>query len=87
MSCLVADEVETPYQEQAYQAFIENLTLDTEVQELWLSVRASNAIMREGFKTVREIYSKTDEELLRIPNFGRKSLAEIRSLIAHAVVK
>lgn len=54
----------------------------TPVAELELSSRADNCLNNEGLKTVGEVMAKSDGELLRIPNFGKKSLRELKQAIA-----
>ena len=56
--------------------------LDVRVNELELSVRPANALYNEGIETLRELVAKHDYELLRIPNFGRKSLKEVEEALA-----
>jgi hypothetical protein len=52
--------------------------LDRPIAELDLSARAYNCLARRGIKQIREVVPLTDEDLLRFPNFGRKSLEELR---------
>lgn len=56
--------------------------LDVRVDELELNVRPANALRNEGIETLRELVTKTEAELMRIPNFGRKSLQEIIEALA-----
>ena len=58
-----------------------NRYLDKPVAELELSVRAVNMLEAAGIKTVRELVAKTESEMLRYRNFGRKSLNEIKSIL------
>jgi DNA-directed RNA polymerase alpha subunit len=51
------------------------------VNNLGLSVAASNALHDAGLKTVQQVLEKGDKELLKLPNFGRKSLAELRRVL------
>lgn len=53
-------------------------TLDLPISALDLSVRASNCILSENINTIRDLVSKTEEEILNIRNFGKTSLREIR---------
>jgi len=56
------------------------------IEELDLSVRALNSLHNESIKTIGDLVSKTDEDLLRFKNFGRKSLEEIRAaLLPHGL--
>ena len=48
------------------------------VDTLDLSVRSKNCLRQANINTVSDLRSKTDEELLSIPNFGRRSLWEIQ---------
>lgn len=55
--------------------------LDVEVTELEFSVRTLNCFCNEGIRTVRDIITKSEGDLLRIPNFGRKTLHEVKELL------
>ncbi len=51
--------------------------------DLPLSVRLENCLTKgNGFKCVEDIYTRTERELLRTPNFGRVSLDELRQVLA-----
>lgn len=52
--------------------------LEQSVQVLQLSVRPSNCLLNAGIGTIRELLQRSQDDLLRIPNMGRKSLDEIR---------
>jgi DNA-directed RNA polymerase subunit alpha len=52
--------------------------LDQPVSVLDLSVRAGNSLEGEGIQTVRDLVSRTEDELLMVKNFGRTSLKEIQ---------
>jgi len=58
-----------------------NRYLDKPVAELELSVRAANILEATGIKTVRELVTKTESEILKYRNFGRKSLNEIKDVL------
>lgn len=51
------------------------------VEYLEISLRAHNALKNAGVVTVAQLKNMTDAELLSIPNIGRKTLHEIKSLI------
>lgn len=51
--------------------------LDTPIEELDLSVRASNCLKRASIKTLRDLVSKTEYDLFRVRSMGQKSLEEI----------
>jgi DNA-directed RNA polymerase subunit alpha len=48
------------------------------IEELELGVRSYNCLKREGIQTVGDLVSKTEAELLNIPNFGKKSIDEVQ---------
>ncbi len=56
--------------------------LDKSIEELELSVRAYNCLKNANIKTLYELCSKTDGEMLKTKNFGRKSLEEIKKVLS-----
>jgi len=58
--------------------------LDKPVEILELGVRASNCLKRAKITTIRELVRKKEEELIVYPNFGKKSLDEIKEKLAQA---
>jgi len=56
--------------------------LDTPVAELELSVRASNCLNKAKIATLGELTAKTEDDILKTRNFGRKSLQEIKTKLA-----
>ena len=55
--------------------------LDTNVEELELSVRSANCLKNAGIRSLRELVQKTEKEMLERKNFGRKSLNEIKEIL------
>ena len=55
----------------------------TQLEDLELSVRTANCLQNAGIETVAQLADKTENELLKLKNFGRKSLKEIRQLLAY----
>jgi len=55
-----------------------NQILDTTIEELELSVRSSNCLKRAGINTVEELVDKTEDDLMKVRNLGKKSLQEIK---------
>ncbi len=55
--------------------------LDTNVEELELSVRSANCLKNAGIRTLRELVQRTEKEMLETKNFGRKSLNEIKEIL------
>ena len=51
------------------------------VEELELSVRSYNCLKNANIQTISELVQKTDGEMLRTRNFGRKSLNEIKEIL------
>jgi DNA-directed RNA polymerase subunit alpha len=60
--------------------FNKNLLL--KVDELELSVRSANCLKNDNIIYIGDLVQKTEAEMLRTPNFGRKSLNEIKELLA-----
>lgn len=56
--------------------------LNTPITEIELSVRAANCINAAGIKTMRDLTQKTEAEMLKYRNFGKKSLTEIKLKLA-----
>ncbi|MCG8431005.1 MAG: DNA-directed RNA polymerase subunit alpha [Candidatus Omnitrophica bacterium] len=52
------------------------------ISELELSVRSSNCLNEANIKTIADLVKKTEAEMLSFKNFGKKSLTEIRELLA-----
>ena len=59
-----------------------NENLDRSVEELELSVRSYNCLKNANITTIRELVQKTEPEMLKTKNFGRKSLNEIKEILA-----
>ena len=51
--------------------------LETTIEELDLSVRSFNCLKRAGINTVADLVSKSEAEMMRVRNLGRKSLEEV----------
>jgi DNA-directed RNA polymerase subunit alpha len=60
---------------------IGNENLDKSVEELELSVRSYNCLKNANIRTIRELVQKTEGEMLKTKNFGRKSLNEIKEIL------
>ena len=52
--------------------------LATKVEDMDLTVRSFNCLMRADIKTVGDLVSKTEEEIMKVRNLGRKSLDEVK---------
>jgi DNA-directed RNA polymerase subunit alpha len=56
--------------------------LDRSVEELELSVRSYNCLKNANIQSLRELVQKTESEMLKTKNFGRKSLNEIKEILS-----
>ncbi len=74
-----------PQKEVAAEAVTElafNPALLKKVDELELSVRSANCLKNDNIVYIGDLIQKTEAEMLRTPNFGRKSLNEIKEVLA-----
>jgi len=55
--------------------------LERSVEELELSVRSSNCLKQADIKTIGDLVQKSEPEMLKYRNFGRKSLKEIQDIL------
>jgi len=70
---------EEPEMTKEELALYEKLRLP--ISELELSVRSSNCLREANVKTIGDLVKKTEEDMLGLKNFGKKSLSEIKELI------
>jgi DNA-directed RNA polymerase subunit alpha len=75
-----AEEIEDYEIEEDKDRINENLYRS--VDELELSVRSANCLKNAGIKLIGELVSRTEAEMLKTQNFGRKSLNEIKDVLA-----
>ncbi|HEU4384783.1 MAG TPA: DNA-directed RNA polymerase subunit alpha [Anaeromyxobacteraceae bacterium] len=77
------DETEEPaYEPVAVPEQALNENLFRSVDELELSVRSANCLQNANIKTIGDLVQKTEAEMLKTKNFGRKSLKEIKEILA-----
>lgn len=62
-------------------AAVRNENLDRSVEELELSVRSYNCLKNANISTIRELVVRSEQEMLKTKNFGRKSLNEIKEIL------
>ena len=56
--------------------------LEMTIEELDLSVRSFNCLKRANINTVEDLISKTDEDMMKVRNLGRKSLEEVQNKLS-----
>ena len=56
--------------------------LEMTIEELDLSVRSFNCLKRAGINTVQDLTEKTEDEMMKVRNLGRKSLDEVINKLA-----
>ncbi|KRK64186.1 DNA-directed RNA polymerase subunit alpha [Companilactobacillus tucceti DSM 20183] len=56
--------------------------LEMTIEELDLSVRSYNCLKRAGINTVQELTEKTEADMMRVRNLGRKSLVEVKEKLS-----
>ena len=61
---------------------LRNENLNRSVEELELSVRSYNCLKNANIQTIGELIQKSENEMLKTKNFGRKSLNEIKEILA-----
>ena len=82
--CLPSDDTGEPIQEDTSdEAKLQiNQHLFRSVNELELSVRAANCLKNANIKSIGELVQRSENEMLKTKNFGKKSLNEIKEVLA-----
>ncbi|MFZ2089397.1 MAG: DNA-directed RNA polymerase subunit alpha [Desulfobaccales bacterium] len=75
------EEPERPEEKPEEQPAIQNEHLYRGVNELELSVRAANCLRNANIRWIGELVQKSEQEMLKTKNFGRKSLNEIKEIL------
>jgi len=55
-----------------------NRNLEKPIEDLDLSVRSYNCLKRAGINTLGELIEKSEEDMMRVRNLGKKSLKEVK---------
>src|SRR5471030_1718520 len=76
------EDIETSTASDDRKPEIKNENLNRSVEELELSVRSYNCLKNANIATIGELIQKTEAEMLKTKNFGRKSLNEIKEILA-----
>ncbi|TDA68624.1 MAG: DNA-directed RNA polymerase subunit alpha [Clostridia bacterium] len=74
----IRDEIALVEKEEDHRARL----LDMNIEELDLSVRSYNCLKRAGINTVAELVQRTEDEMIKVRNLGRKSLEEVQEKLA-----
>jgi len=75
------DEPEIQQDQDSAEKLTFNSNLLKKVEELELSVRSANCLKNDNIIYIGDLVQKTESEMLRTPNFGRKSLNEIKEVL------
>ena len=75
------DEPEIQQDHDSSEKLSFNSNLLKKVEELELSVRSANCLKNDNIIYIGDLVQKTESEMLRTPNFGRKSLNEIKEVL------
>src|SRR5882724_6192402 len=76
------EELEAGQESGHDSPLLRNDNLNRSVEELELSVRSYNCLKNANIATIGELIQKTEAEMLKTKNFGRKSLNEIKEILA-----
>jgi DNA-directed RNA polymerase subunit alpha len=76
------EEPKKVVEERAHPELAFNAALLKKVDELELSVRSANCLKNDNIVYIGDLIQKSEAEMLRTPNFGRKSLNEIKEVLA-----
>jgi len=77
------DEPQQARLEEIHDDLPFNRNLLRKVDELELSVRSANCLKNDNIVYIGDLVQKTEQEMLRTPNFGRKSLNEIKEVLTN----
>lgn len=77
------EEEESIEAKPGFEDTLLNKNLFRSVHELELSARAANCLKNANIKTIADLVRKTENEMLKTKNFGRKSLNEIKKILAN----
>ncbi len=81
------DEISSGHTDEAEENFDINPNLFKSIDELELSVRATNCLKAVNIQYVGELVQRTEQSMLKTKNFGRKSLDEIRRVLESMILR
>ncbi|RIV24555.1 DNA-directed RNA polymerase subunit alpha [Alicyclobacillaceae bacterium I2511] len=73
----LSEQIRTPDTSVERDDSASDKTMEMPIEELDLSVRSYNCLKRAGINTVAELCSRTEDEMMKVRNLGRKSLEEV----------
>jgi DNA-directed RNA polymerase subunit alpha len=76
------EEIEAEGHAEEGRIQLKNENLNRSVEELELSVRSYNCLKNANIQTIGDLVQKSESEMLRTKNFGRKSLNEIKEILS-----
>ena len=76
------EEEEYPEHEEQIDEYASNENLNKSINELELSVRAANCLRNANIRTIGDLVTRSEAEMLKTKNFGRKSLNEIKQILS-----
>lgn len=79
--CINFEEPKATHESEKDSSLPFNRNLLRKVEELELSVRSANCLKNDNIVYIGDLVQKTEAEMLRTPNFGRKSLNEIKEVL------
>src|SRR5512142_1135475 len=79
---LVSDAISVPGGDAATPDTLPPGMVNYPIEELELGVRSYNCLKRVGIETIGDLVTKTENELAAIPNFGKKSIEEVKETLA-----
>lgn len=80
-------QLERAYERLREKGIVDNQDLSTKIIDLDLTVRTTNCFVAENIKTLGDLVKCGYHDLLKMPNFGRKSLKEVRDMLKERGLK
>ena len=73
---------QTDFDKLTIEVWTDKTVMKMTIEELDLSVRSFNCLKRANINTVEDLTNKTEEEMIKVRNLGRKSLEEVEHKLA-----
>jgi len=81
---LETEKVVSDYKDMKKNSYVKSQAkadLDQSIEEIGLQTRITNVLKRSGISTLGDLISKTREDILNVPSFGKKSLDELEEIL------